>query len=106
MPIKLSNLLNPSELAHKLKLKSAGWGFWKDDTGRTVAQTIDNNLVRIDPSSVRSTTGNHNEIPSEDTKSTERVKPKPFKAIGKFISAANVKNLDSANPNSVTTISS
>lgn len=49
--IKLTPLLfemEAREQAHQLGLVSAGWGYWKDKTGRTVAQTIDGQLVKLD----------------------------------------------------------
>lgn len=50
--IKLSHLLNEdgseaSEEAHRLGLTSAGWGYWKDKSGKTVARTVDGKLVKL-----------------------------------------------------------
>lgn len=50
--IKLAQLLNESDNAaaeaHKLDLVSAGWGYWKDSTGKTVAKTVQGKLVKLD----------------------------------------------------------
>lgn len=56
--IKLKHLLNEyilseeegdaAEQAHALGLTSAGWGYWRDEFGRTVAQTIDGKLVKFE----------------------------------------------------------
>ncbi|MBW3545405.1 MAG: GNAT family N-acetyltransferase [Bacteroidetes bacterium] len=37
-----------SDQAHKLGLTSAGWGYWKDKSGKTVAQTIQGKLVKLE----------------------------------------------------------
>lgn len=52
--IKLSHLFNEEESeaakqAHKLGLVAGGWGTWKDKSGKTVAMTKDNQLVKTDP---------------------------------------------------------
>lgn len=54
---------DPSELAHKLDLKSGGFGRWVDDTGETVAKTVDGNLVKIDPNEKQDST----DVPSQST---------------------------------------
>lgn len=40
---------DPSEEAHKLGLTAAGWGYWKDKTGRSVAKTVQGQLVKLAP---------------------------------------------------------
>lgn len=40
--------LSPRDQAHKLGLTYKGHGVWKDSTGKSVAKTVDGNLVRLD----------------------------------------------------------
>lgn len=47
-----------SDLAHKLGLKYAGRGYWKDDQGTTVAKTQDGKLIKLD--------GGEYEAPAEE----------------------------------------
>lgn len=41
-------LSDAAEQAHKLGLVSGGWGTWKDASGKTVAKTIQGQLVKLD----------------------------------------------------------
>lgn len=50
--VKLKHLLreaidDAAEQAHKRGLTSVGWGYWADDSGDTVAKTIDDKLVKL-----------------------------------------------------------
>jgi hypothetical protein len=38
-----------STQAHRLGLVSGGFGYWKDQTGKTVARTVQGHLVKLDP---------------------------------------------------------
>lgn len=48
--------------AKQLGLTSAGWGTWKDNSGATVAKTVQGKLVKIDPMQ-----GDGNTEPSDGT---------------------------------------
>jgi GNAT superfamily N-acetyltransferase len=39
--------LSPAELAHKMGWASAGWGYWKDASGNTIAKTEGDRLVPV-----------------------------------------------------------
>jgi GNAT superfamily N-acetyltransferase len=39
--------LSPAELAHKMGWTSAGWGYWKDASGNTIAKTEGDRLVPV-----------------------------------------------------------
>jgi hypothetical protein len=52
--IKLKKLLLESdseaaEQAHHLGLTAAGWGTWRDQSGKTVAKTVQGKLVKLEP---------------------------------------------------------
>ena len=39
--------LSPAELAHKMGWTSAGWGYWKDASGNTIAKTEGDRLIPV-----------------------------------------------------------
>lgn len=86
MPIKLSNLVrqaisHPAELAHKLGLNSAGWGYWRDESGKTVAKTVDGNLTKLDPRKEKNKRGNEptqqGSVSAADRRDIQRIEPSP-----------------------------
>lgn len=77
--IKLTDILNETaseaaEQAHKLGLISGGWGTWQDETGKTVAKTIQGKLVRIEFNTP--STQNLDQSDEEDANYGAQVRPR------------------------------
>jgi hypothetical protein len=59
-----------AETAHRLKLQYAGYGVWKDASGKSVAKTVNGQLVKLEPGEVaQPSQGGGDEPPSDLPKS-------------------------------------